>query len=108
MQEPWGGFPFDCAARLLLKTGNLNLPLLLKRQFFFAELHRHSCYVLAGSFNGFLIRRYGWQKYYKLFRTCDGLGFPKKVYKCFGVTLEEAERQGRNEIFNQGTLNPLL
>jgi hypothetical protein len=98
MQETWHGLPVDTAARPLLRNRSLKLPLLLKPRFFFAESYRHSCYVLAGSFSGFLIRRYGWQKYRKLFRMCDGTRFRKKFEKCYGVTLEKAECQWRNEI----------
>lgn len=98
LQETAWGQPIDTAARLLLGNQSLKLPLLLKPKFFFAEPHRHICYVLAGSFTGFLIRRYGWQQYRKLFRLCDGSRFLTKFEKCFGATFEKAEWQWRNEI----------
>jgi hypothetical protein len=52
----------------------------------------------GGSFTGFLIRRYGWAPYRKLFRRCDGSRFRNKFEKCFGVTLAKAEWQWRTEI----------
>jgi hypothetical protein len=53
---------------------------------------------LAGSFTGFLLRRHGWEAYRRLYRLCDGLRFRAKFEKCFGVTLEKAEWQWRNEM----------
>ena len=108
LQETTWGHPIDTAARPLLGNRSFKLPLLLKPKFFFAEPQRHTCYVLAGSFTGFLIRRYGWQQYRKLFRLCDGIRFRAKFEKCFGVTLEKAEWQWRNEITIMEVLNRRL
>jgi hypothetical protein len=102
------GQPIDVAARPLLGNRNLNLASLLKPKFFFDEAHRQSCYVLAGSFTGFLIRRYGWREYRKLFRLCNGVRFRAKFKKCFGVSLEKAEWQWRNEILVMEVLNRRL
>jgi hypothetical protein len=88
----------DEEARALLRNRSPKIPLLVEREFFFAEPHRHACYVLAGSFTGFLLRRYGWQQYRQLFCLCNGIGFPAKFETCFGVSLEKAEWQWRNEI----------
>jgi hypothetical protein len=98
LQETEWGLPIDSAARLFLGDPRLKLPLLLKSRFFHSEPQRHACYLLAGSFTGFLLRRYGWKPYRKLFRLCDGFGFRAKFQKCFGVTLEQAELNWRKEI----------
>jgi hypothetical protein len=76
--------PIDIAARPLLRDRSLTLPRLLKRKFFYAEPHIHACYTLAGSFTGFLIRRYGWKPYRKLYWLCDGFRFGAKFKKCVG------------------------
>lgn len=108
LQETAWGHPIDAVVRPLLGNRSLKLPLLLESSFFFAEPHRNSCYVLAGSFTGFLIRRYGWPPYRKLFHLCDGKHFRAKFEKCFGVNLERAEWQWRNEIIVMEILNRRL
>jgi hypothetical protein len=99
------GRPIDIAARPLLANRNLKLRFLLKRKFFYSEPYRPSCYVLAGSFTGFLIRRYGWKPYRKLYRRCDGLRFDAKFQRCFGVSFEKAEWQWRNQLIVMEILN---
>lgn len=108
MQDSSWGQPVDSAVRPMLGNHKLKLTLLLKPRFFFAEPQRYSCYIIAGSFTGFLIRRYGWQPYRKLFRLCDGIGFRPKFETCFGVSLEKAEWQWRNEIIVMEVLNRRL
>jgi hypothetical protein len=98
LQETYGGQQIDPVARPLLRDRTLKLSLLLKPTFFFAEPQRAPCYLLAGSFTGFLIRRYGWARLEKLFRRCNGSRFRAKFTKCFGVSLEHAEWQWRTEI----------
>jgi hypothetical protein len=92
------GQPLDEAARPWLGNRDFKLPLLLKPRFFFDESRQYACYVLAGSFTGFLIRRYGWPQYRKLFRLCRGTRLRAKFQKCLGVTLEKAEWQWRTEV----------
>jgi hypothetical protein len=105
LQETIWGQSIDNAARLSLGNPSLRIPLLLKPSFFFAEPQRHACYALAGSFTGFLVRRFGWQQYHKFFRHCNGIRFRAKFKKCFGVTLEKAEWQWRNEVNIMPILN---
>src|SRR5215471_10498734 len=62
LQETDFGQPIHFAALPLLLLGTLPLPKLLRAKFFFDETHRQSCYILAGSFTGFLIHRYGWDR----------------------------------------------
>jgi hypothetical protein len=103
----WGQ-PIDSAALSLLRQGGLRLSSLLQSKFFFAEPRRHSCYTLAGSFTGFLIRRYGWARYRKLYRRCSGFRFRATFQKCIGISLERAEWQWRNEVMVMPILNRRL
>lgn len=105
LQETVGTRPIDIAARCFLDDRSLKLVRLLKPTFFFAEPQRHACYVLAGSFTGFLIRRYGWQRYRTLFRHCQGERFHAPFEKCLGIDLETAERQWRNEMMIREALS---
>jgi hypothetical protein len=98
LQETEHGLPIDTAVQPALGDRSLTLPRLLKRKVFFSEAKRHSCYLLAGSFTGFLIRRYGWERYRKLFCRCNGSRFQAKFKKYMGVTLEQAEWQWRTHI----------
>ena len=98
LQETEFGENIDAAARPWVCESKLKLDSLLDIRFFFAEPHRHACYLLAGSFTGFLLRRFGWPAYRRLYRMCDGSRFRAKLEKCFGVSLQEAERQWRHEV----------
>jgi hypothetical protein len=99
------GQPIDTAVLSLLRAGGPRLSSLLQSKFFFSEANRHMCYVLAGSFTGFLIRRYGWDRYRKLYRNCAGTRFRAKFQKYIGVSLEEAEWHWRNERIVMPILN---
>jgi hypothetical protein len=90
--------PINAVARHLLADPNFKLALLLQPGFFFAEPQRRACYLLAGSFTGFLIRRFGLQRYGALFRQCTAYRFGRKFEKCFGMTLEQAERSWRQAL----------
>jgi hypothetical protein len=92
------GQPIDVAARPLVANRNLTLARLLNRKFFFSEPHIHACYVLAGSFTAFLIRRYGWERYRRFYRRCVSPRFRAQFVRCFGVSLEKAEWQWRTEL----------
>jgi hypothetical protein len=98
LQSTERGYPIDSVALPRLYDRNLRLPLLLNRRLFFSEQHRHDCYVLAGSFVRFLIRRYGWERFEKLYRSCNSYRFRAKFKKHIGVTLERAEWSWRNEM----------
>lgn len=104
LQGCFWGRSIDDEARTLILRGSPRLSRLLRSRFFFAEPQRGSCYVLAGSFTGFLIRRYGWDRYRKLYRGCDGFRFAARFQKCFGISLAKADWQWRNEV----TLMPIL
>lgn len=99
------GRPIDVAARPWLDNRNLSLRRLLDRKVFFSAPHVHACYALAGSFTAFLIRRYGWERYRRFYRRCIGLRFRAQFVRCFGVSLEKAEWQWRNELLVAEILN---
>ena len=106
LQETDQGLPIDTAVQPALADRSLKLPRLLMRKVFFSEAKRHSCYLLAGSFTGFMILRYGWDRYRKVFCRCDCTRFQAKFKKYMGVSLERAEWEWRThislmEIYNQ-------
>lgn len=105
LQGSVGGQSIDGEALTLLRQGSPRLSKFLCSKFFLAETRRHSCYVLAGSFTGFLACSYGWDCYRKLYRRCNGIRFRAKLQKCFGISLEKVEWQWRNELIVMPILN---
>lgn len=108
LQGSYWGQSIDDEARKLIRRAYPRLSKLLRSRFFFAEEQRHSCYLLAGSFTGFLIRRYGWDRFRQLYRRCDGTRFAAKFEKCFGISLDKADWQWRNEVMVLPNLNRRL
>lgn len=94
LQPAWGGCSLDTAARALLSGMSAEaLRRLIPQLFFSSRLSRFDSYVLAGSFTGFLIQRYGRDRYERLYRTCRWNCLGVAFKKCLGVTLEDAEFQ---------------
>jgi len=98
------GEPIDAAAWPWINEPGLDLRALLNPPFFFAEAHRHACYPLAGSFTGFLIRRYGRAAYRRLYQKLSTRGFARDFEDTLGVSLAEAERAWRLEVRAAGPL----
>jgi hypothetical protein len=98
------GRSIDAVARPLMHGQSPNLSLFLNPRYFFSEPHRQSCYALAGSFCGFLIRRYGWERFEKLYNLCNGYRFEAKFSQCYQMSLEEAEKQWRSVMWGPGLL----
>jgi hypothetical protein len=94
------GQSIDAAAVALLRCyRGLELSAMLRRRSFYAADNQTSDrYILAGSFTGFLLRRYGWRRYRDLFQRAIGLGFRTTFRRRIGVSLEKAEWQWRNEV----------
>jgi hypothetical protein len=92
------GRPVDWGARACLGNASLNLSRLLRPSVFHAPSNEDASYRLAGSFTGFLIRRYGWKRYRRLYRTADSVFFRRSFRKVVGVSLEEAERKWRSAL----------
>lgn len=108
LQGSHWGRSIDDEARTLIQRPCPRLTKLLRKKFFFAEAQRQACYLLAGSFTGFLIRRYGWDSLRELYRCCDGTRFAAKFEKCFGISLDKADWQWRNEVMVMPILNRRL
>ena len=92
------GRRLDDLAREVLGRRTIGLKQLQDRQWFFDLKNIYDCYTLAGSFTGFLIRRFGWDAYERLYRQCDGLRFESKFQKCYGVSLADAHWEWRLEL----------
>jgi hypothetical protein len=93
------GYTVDgLAAGLLREPGRLLRPLLGSERFF-DEADRGKNYVLAGSFAGFLVARFGWESYRKFYRgQVAEKRFDGRFKKCFGLTFEEAEGLWREDL----------
>lgn len=85
-----------------------DLEKLLDREFFYSASHRYVCYTLAGSFTGFLIRRYGWDRYLDFYRKSRPTRFELGFRKYFGLSLMEAQRRWLAEILSMSSLNRRL
>jgi hypothetical protein len=93
------GYTIDSIAFRLLGHEKYRLCRMLGRKFFFAKENCWGCYMLAGSFTGFLLRRFGWETYKQFYYRAQGKRrFDTKFVKHFGLTLEEAEEQWRAEL----------
>jgi hypothetical protein len=100
LQSTESDIPIDTAVLGHLRHRGLRLPAMLKKSFFRDPCREHACYLLAGSFTGFLVRRFGWRTYRRFYRAVVGWGgFYRWVFRRhFGLTLEQAEWQWRNEL----------
>jgi hypothetical protein len=99
LQATENGVPIDVAAFTHLRHRGLRLPAMLKTSFFRDPCREHACYLLAGSFTGFLIDRYGWRAYRRFYRTVASWGCYRWVFRRhFGISLERAEKEWRNKL----------
>jgi hypothetical protein len=100
MQATVAGCPIDDFAAVILGEQDLRLRRLLEPRFFFGvKEDAWSWYVLAGSFSGYLIRRFGWEAYRKFYaRLWNHLGLDGRFRKDFGLTLDDAEEAWRAEL----------
>ncbi len=103
LQSTLSGFPIDRLAWNMLCDDDLQLSRLLNPRFFFARPHVHRCYVLAGSFTGFLIRHYGKDKYRAIFSAATRSELHSLFTKSFGLSLEDAEQHWRRELRQTAT-----
>jgi hypothetical protein len=108
LQHPEGGAPVDWEAAWLLRPRPVRLTPLLPSKAFHNPSREHAHYVLAGSFTGFLLRRFGWKRYRAIYRTATARRFPALFAKHFGLALEEAERRWRDEILATASLRRRL
>jgi hypothetical protein len=99
LQATEGGVPIDVAALPHVRHRGLRLPAMLKTSFFRDPCREHACYMLAGSFTGFLINRYGWRAYRRFYRAVANWGCYRWVFRRhFGLSLEQAEKEWRSEL----------
>ena len=92
------GLHVDDVATPLVYATKYKLSSLLKPEFFFKELRRHHCYLLAGSFTSYLIRRYGWEAYRQFYRKSDSVFMHWQFKRRFGLSLEKAEKEWRRKV----------
>lgn len=93
------GSTINALAVALIRQKDYSLRPLLKSNYFFLEKNHGPWYVLAGSFSGFLIRRFGWDTYKRFYcRLSGSRRFDARFSKHFGSSLEEAEEQWRGEL----------
>jgi hypothetical protein len=97
-QKAESGVPIDVAVLPHLRHRGLRLPALLTESYFRDEARLHACYLLAGSFTGFLIRRYGRDAYRRFYREATRPHFHCAFQRHFGMTLKDAERHWRKEL----------
>lgn len=97
VQGTFLGYPVHGTAAVLVRQGGFPLGHLLDARFFFREENCRQCYVLAGSFTGFLVRRFGWDSYRRFYGRAGGR-FDAKFRKHFGLSLEETERVWREKV----------
>ena len=106
LQGKVDGRPVDFRAFPHSLSRELRMRKLLQESFFFGRLETQACYVLAGSFTGFLIRRFGWEMYSTYYRKANRLNYHKLFVKCFGITLVQAEWQWRDELMKSMVPDP--
>jgi hypothetical protein len=106
LQGSHWGISIDALARAILRDGEeYLLRRLVNRKFFFDSTKRSLCYLLAASFSGFLLRRFGWDQYRRFYRKIwNHRIFEAKFAKHFGLIFEEAEEQWRQELFQPGAV----
>jgi hypothetical protein len=60
-----------------------------------------SNYSVAGSFTGYLLRRFGFDRYAEFFRIARSKTLETSFARTFGLRLSEAERQWRDNLFER-------
>lgn len=93
------GRPIDFHALAYLLTDRcLFMTWLKDRAWFYSG---KGSYLLAGSFTGYLIRRFGWECYRDFFRHANIKNFDASFTKTFEVSLLTAERQWRDDLLQR-------
>jgi len=95
LQRFWSGYPVATLTRRLGNRGEWPFRRLLERSFFFDRTYRRACYMLAGSFTGFLIEEFGWEAYRKLYRKCRPHLVEWAFQRELGISFAEAEARWR-------------
>jgi hypothetical protein len=58
----------------------------------------YACYVLSGSFTGYLLRHFGWSRYQRWYRVATSNSIVRDFERTFGLTLDQAEKKWRVEL----------
>jgi hypothetical protein len=95
LQKTCNGYPIDALVRRFGGRSEWTLRSLQDRDFFFERTYRHACYMIAGSFTGFLVEEFGWETYRMLYRRCGPRRFEQAFEQTLGVSLDEAESRWR-------------
>ncbi len=81
---------------------------LLEDRHFFSNDQVDRCYGQAGIFTGFLIRRFGWDRYRAFYRKARRSGLPRAFAKHYGMPLEVAWLRCRDESLAMARLDRRL
>jgi hypothetical protein len=98
LQQQWCGYPIATFVRRFGSRSEWTLCRLLDPRFFFSSEYRHACYMIAGSFTGFLIDEFGWDAYRTLYRWCRPHLMKWAFKSTLGVSFEEAEARWRKRL----------
>ena len=98
LQETYFGQALDGAALVAFRRRGIRPSAMLARSFFFDERWTQECYILAGSFTGFLMRRLGSKGFWRFCHRTAIWGYRKSIKRSLGMSLEEAEARWRAEL----------
>jgi hypothetical protein len=98
LQQSVLGVKIDRIAAHWIEQGKGDLRPLLKKKSFKIRAQGFQSYALAGSFTGFLLRRFGRDVYLSFYESMyNGWHFDRKFTEHFGLTLESAENEWQRE-----------
>lgn len=97
-QKTENGNSIDELAWPLIVQPGISLTQLLNTRVFFSDRYRNNSYILAGSFTGYLIRAFGWERFRALYRKCSVWNFRTSFHKCYGLRLEIAESRWHRQL----------
>jgi len=98
LQQRWGGQPIATVVRRFASRSEWILGDFVDREFFFDPANRLACYMIAGSFSGFLIEEFGWEAYRQLYRRCSPHLVEWAFQRSLGVSFKVAEELWRKRI----------
>ncbi len=97
LQKRWRGYPIATFMRRFGSRSEWTLASLFDESIFFDNTFRQACYVIAGSFSGFLIDEFGWDAYRTLYRSCGPNVEETAFRRSLGISLAEAESRWRSQ-----------
>jgi hypothetical protein len=102
LQENYLGEKIDEIAARCVREGKGQLRPLLGKKSFRALAQDQQVYALAGSFNGFLLRRFGKDAYLRFFDAMyNGWRFDAKFRAHFRFSLEDAENEWQDALLSE-------